>query len=390
MWNATLDEAQAGIKNARRNINNLRYADDNTLMAERVKELKSLLMKVKEDSEKADLKLTIQKAKIMASSPITSWQIDGETMETVTDLFLGGSKITADGDFSHDIKRCLLFGWKVMTNLDSILKSRDITLLTKVLLVQAMAFSSGHVWMWELHHKESWAPGNWCFELWCWRRLSRVPCTTRRPNQSVIKEISPEYSLEGLMLKLKLQYFGHLMQRTGLLEKTWMLGKTEGKRRTGWQRMRWLDGITDLMDVSLDKLQELVMDRQAWSAAVYGVTKSWTRLSNWTYQPSSSLLWPITIFPWSISHLAPFSVRLDMNCPPEHKIQGHRTNSELPASGLPRSGVSSLQMGPLPNVQWRCIGFPSHLLWRLSKFHAQNHGFNSYLLWINVLKLTVW
>ena len=162
MRNAGLEEAQAGIQIARRNINNLRYADDTTLMAES-KELKSLTIKVKEESEKVGLKLNIQKTKIMASSPITSWQIGGETAEAVADFIFGGSKITADGDCSHEIKRRLLLGRKVMTNLDSILKSRDITLPTKVCLVKAMVFSSGHVWMWELDYEESWAPKNWCF-----------------------------------------------------------------------------------------------------------------------------------------------------------------------------------------------------------------------------------
>ena len=163
MWNARLDEAQAGIKIAGRNINNLRYADDTTLMAESKEELKSLLMKLKDESEKADLKLNIQKTNIMASGPITLWQIDGETMETVREFIFLGFKITADGDCSHEIKRCLLLGRKTMTNLDSILKSRDITLLTKVCIVKAMIFSNNHVWVWEFNHKESWVLKDWCF-----------------------------------------------------------------------------------------------------------------------------------------------------------------------------------------------------------------------------------
>ena len=196
-------------------------------------ELKSLLMKVKEERGKAGLKLNIQKTKIMASSPITSWQIDGETMETVTDFIVLGSKITADGDFSYEIKRQLILGRKAMTNLDSMLKRRDTTLLIQVRLVEAMVFPVVK------YGCESWTIKKTehqridAFELWCWRRLLRVPWTARRSNQSILKEISPEYSLEGLMLKLKIQYFGHLMQRTNSFEKTLMLGKTEGGRRRG-------------------------------------------------------------------------------------------------------------------------------------------------------------
>ena len=196
-------------------------------------ELKSLLMKVKEESEKVGLKLNIQKSKIMVSSPITSWQIDRETMETVIDFIFLGFKITADGDCSHEIKRRLLLGRKAMTNLDSILKSRYVTLTKKIHLVKAMVFP---VFMYEC---ESWTVKKAehqridAFELWCWRRLLRVPWTARRSSQSTLKEISSEYSLEGLMLKLKLQIFGHLMRRTDSLEKTLMLGKIEGRRRKG-------------------------------------------------------------------------------------------------------------------------------------------------------------
>ena len=238
-------------------------------------------MKVKEVNEKVGLKLNIQKTTIMASSPITSWQIQEET---VADFIFGGSRITADGDCSHEIKRRLLLGRKVMTNLDSILKSRDITLLTKVWLVKAMVFPL------VMYGCESWtvktAEHRWIdvFDLWCWRRLLRVLGTARRSNQSILKEISPGYSLEGLMLKLKLQYSGHLMWRADSFEKTLMLGKIEGGRRRGRQRMRWLDGITESMDMSLGELG--VGDGQGGLACCgswgHRVRHDWVTGLNWT------------------------------------------------------------------------------------------------------------
>ena len=213
----------------------------------------------------------------MASGPITSWQI-GKKVETVTDFIFLGSKITLNIDGSHEIGRCLLLGRKAMTNLDSTLKSKNITLLTKVCIVKAMVFPV------VMYGCESWTirkaecPRTDAFKLWCWRRLLRVPWTARQSNQSILKEINPEYPLAGLMLKLKLQYFGHLLQRANSLEKTLMLGKIEGRKRRGWLRMRWLDGIIDTMDMSLSKLQEMVKNREAWRAAFHGVAKIQTRL----------------------------------------------------------------------------------------------------------------
>ena len=236
MWNAGLDEAQAGIKISGRNIGNLKYADDTTIMAESKEKLNRLLMKVKEESEKAGL--SIQKMKIMASAPIISWQIDGETMETVTDFICLGAKITVEGDWNHEIKRCLVFGKKAVTNLDSVLKSRDITLSTKVNLIKAMDFPVVMYGCenWTIKKAERWIID--AFELWCWRLL-RVPWTARRSNPLILKEISPEYSLEGLMLKVKLQYLWSPGVKTWLILKTLVFYSsinwaTELTELTGW------------------------------------------------------------------------------------------------------------------------------------------------------------
>uniref|UniRef100_A0A803TQ47 ribonuclease H n=1 Tax=Anolis carolinensis TaxID=28377 RepID=A0A803TQ47_ANOCA len=280
MRHAGLEESKAGVKIAGRNINNLRYADDTTLMTESEEELRSLITKVKEESAKAGLQLNVKKTKIMATTSIDNWQIEGENVEAVTDFIFLGVKITADADCSQEIRRRLLLGRRAMANLDKIVKSRDITLATKVCIVKAMVFPI------VTYGCESWTIRKAerrkidAFELWCWRKILRVPWTARRSNQSILQEIMPGCSLEGRILEAKLKYFGHIMRRRESFEKITMLGEMEGKRKRGQPRARWMDGILEVTELTLKELGAVTADRELRHGLVHEITKSRRQLND--------------------------------------------------------------------------------------------------------------
>uniref|UniRef100_A0A803SNW1 ribonuclease H n=1 Tax=Anolis carolinensis TaxID=28377 RepID=A0A803SNW1_ANOCA len=275
MRHAGLEKTKARVKIAGRNINNLRYADDTTLMAESEEELRSLITKVKEESAKAGLQLNIKKTKIMATRLTDNWQIEGENMEAVADFIFLGAKITADADCSQEIRRRLLLGRRAMANLDKIVKSKDITLAMKVHIVKAMVFPviTYGCKSWIIRKAEQRKID--AFELWCWRKILRAPWTARRSNQSILQEIMPSCSLEGRILEAKMKYFGHIMRRQESLEKIMMLGKTEGKRKRGRPRARWMDGIREVTGLTLKELGAATADRKLWCGLVHEVTKSW-------------------------------------------------------------------------------------------------------------------
>uniref|UniRef100_A0A803TTW8 ribonuclease H n=1 Tax=Anolis carolinensis TaxID=28377 RepID=A0A803TTW8_ANOCA len=275
MRRAGLDDSKTGVKIAGRN---LRYADDTTLMAESEEELRSLITKVKEENAKAGLQLNVKKTKIMATTPIDNRQIEGENVEAVTDFIFLGAEITADAECSQEIRRRLLLGRRAMANLDKIGKSRDITLATKVCIVKAVVFPivTYGCKSWTIRKAERRKIDT--FELWCWRKILRVPWTARRSNQSIIQEIMPGYSLEGRILEAKLKYFGHIMRRQESLEKITMPGKMEGKRKRGQPRARWIDGILEVTGLTLKELGAATADRELWRGLVHEVTKSRKRL----------------------------------------------------------------------------------------------------------------
>ncbi|CAH2315054.1 Hypothetical predicted protein [Pelobates cultripes] len=261
MCKAGLDESKAGINVVGRNINNLRYVDDTTLLAESEEELKYLLMRAKEESEKAALLLNVKKTKIMANSNLSFWQINGEEVEAVADFIFMGSKISSDGDCSHEIKICLLLGRKAMASMDKLVKTKNITLSTKIRIVRTMVFPVVTYGCENWNIKKAERRRIHAFELWCWRKQLRILWNARRSNKSVLQEIKTNCSLEAMIMRLKLKYFGHMMRMQDSLEKTLMLGKIEGTRRRGQQRRRWIDEVTEATNMKLLELRGAVTDR---------------------------------------------------------------------------------------------------------------------------------